>query len=61
MKIHLFLFLCCFTAIGQITEESNKIVKKEYYLDDVISKELFFNKENILDSIKTYYKTGELD
>ena len=61
MKIHLFLFLCCCTAIGQITEESNKIVKKEYYLDDVISKELFFNKENILDSIKTYYKTGELD
>lgn len=43
------------------SEELNNVVKKYYYDDGIISKLKWYNGDKKLDSLKTYYKSGELN
>lgn len=66
MKFLLYLLLSSSTAFAfqsKFTKTQNgNVLKKEIYYDDgVLAREKFYDKNKKLDSVKTYYKSGELD
>ena len=56
------LFLCSVLSLkAQNSETNSNDVKRYFYRDSVMSMERWYGHDKKIDSLKTYYKTGELD
>ena len=57
-----FLFLVTsYCIFSQADLENNNFVQRYYYKDNVVSIEKFYGDDKKLDSLKSYYKSGELN
>lgn len=58
MKNHFLIYLFLFPIYLLAQEERNE-VKRTFYNDSIIAVEKWYGDDNKLDSLKTYYKSGE--
>ncbi len=49
------------SVISQELEENDNFVQRYFYRDSIVSIEKFYGDDKKLDSLKTYYSSGELD
>jgi len=60
MKTYLLYYFLLIPFFLLAQQKDNK-VKRIYYNDDILAIERFYGNDKKIDSIKTYYKSGELD
>ncbi|MFI1771589.1 T9SS type A sorting domain-containing protein [Thalassobellus citreus] len=64
MKKHIFKIITIILGLiftsQTFSQNDQKLVKRDYYNDSIVSIEKWYNKNKELDSVKTYFKTKEL-
>ena len=62
-KVVLFILALISTinVISQEVEENDNFVQRYFFRDNIVSIEKFYGDDKKLDSLKTYYPSGELD
>ena len=57
----LLCFVSTFRVISQEVDENHNFIQRYFYRDKVIAIEKFYGDDKKLDSLKTYYPSGEID